>query len=170
MISESLVCQDAKSNKFWNIETNDKTYTTSWGRIGTVGQSKKKNFYNKKTCEKEANKLIASKVKKGYDKAVTEELIIETFMMILSGIAEYRNPKELYYRSDKFSKLATIEFVDGSSDNIILRYYYESGKKKSEHEWVNGKQHGNDLGWNEKGKMRWERKFAAGKLIYEKRY
>ncbi len=66
--------------------------------------------------------------------------------------------------------MATIEFVDGSSEHIVLRYYYENGKQKSEHEWVNGKQDGRDLGWYENGKEHWERQFSAGKMISEKRY
>jgi len=170
MASASLVFQDAKSNKFWNLETSGKKFTASWGRIGTFGQSKTKSFYNISTCEYEANKIIASKIKKGYVEAITEELITEAFIMILSGIADRRNDREIYYRTDKFNKLATIEFVEGSSSHIIFRHYYETGNKKSEHEWVDGKQHGNDAGWYEDGSKRWERKFTFGKLIKEKRY
>jgi predicted DNA-binding WGR domain protein len=171
MISTSLVFQDKKSNKFWNLEAKGKNFTTSWGRIGTVGQSKTKSFYNEARCKREAKKLITSKIKKGYVQAITEELILELFMMVLSGIAKRRkeNKNEIYYRDDKFNKLATIEFVDGS-EHIILRHYYENGKKKSEHEWVNGKQHGNDFGWYQTGKKHWERKFVNGKLTHEKRY
>ena len=168
MISEFLVFQDKISNKFWNLEVKDKTFITSWGRIGTAGQSKTKNFYSKPQCERAAKKLIASKVKKGYVKAITEEIVLEVFIMMLSGVAKHRNANEVYYRDDKFNKLATIEFIDGS-DHIILRHYYENGNKKSEHEWVDGKQHGKDLGWHENGKKHWERRFVSGKLTYEKR-
>jgi len=170
MASAALVFQDAKSNKFWNLETNGKKFTTYWGRIGTAGQSNTKDFYNEAACEYAANKLIASKIKKGYVPAITEDLIREAFIMILSGIAERRNESEIYYRSDKFNKLATIEFVDGSSDHIIFRHYYENGNQKSEHEWVDGKQHGNDSGWYEDGSKKWERKFIKGKLVSEKKY
>lgn len=170
MISASLVFQDAKSNKFWNLETSGKKFTTSWGRIGTIGQSKTKSFYNNQRCEQEAKKLIASKIKKGYVDAVTEEIITNTFIMILSGVAERRNNNEYYYRDDKFNKLATIEFVDGSSEHIVLRHYYDNGNKKSEHEWKDGRQHGRDIGWYENGNKRWERVFNSGKLIKENRY
>jgi len=170
MASAALVFQDQKSNKFWNLETNDKTFTTNWGRIGTIGQSLTKSFYNAATCEKEAQKLIASKVKKGYVEAITEALITETYITMLSGIADYRTPAEIYYRNDKFNKLATIEFINGEATHIIFRHYYDDGTKKSEHEWVDGKQDGSDLGWYEDGSKHWERKFSAGKLIFEKRY
>lgn len=170
MASASLVCQNSKSNKFWNLETNDKEYTVSWGRIGTIGQSTTKKYYGKMQCENAAKKIIASKIKKGYVETITEEIILNTFIMILSGVVERKNDSEFYYRDDKFEKLATIEFVDGSSDHIILRHYYENGKKKSEHEWENGKSHGKDLGWYENGKKNWVRKFADGKLVSSVKY
>lgn len=170
MVSASLIFQDAKSNKFWNLETNGKLFTTSWGRIGAFGQHKTKNFYNNSICEKEASKIIASKIKKGYVEAITKELITEAFIMILSGVAEHRNSSEIYYRNDKFNKLATIEFIDGSSTHIVFRHYYENGNQKSEHEWIDGKQNGNDLGWYEDGKKHWEKKFIDGRLIHEEKY
>ena len=149
MASASLVFQDSKSNKFWTIETNGKSFTRSWGRIGTAGQSKTESFYSEYRCEVAAKKLIAAKVKKGYVDAITEEIVRNTFIMILSGVAERKNEKEFYYRDDKFKKLATIEFVDGSSEHIVLRHYYENGQCKSEHEWSDGKSHGKDYGWYE---------------------
>ena len=170
MASASLVLQNNKSNKFWNLETNGKSFITSWGRIGTAGQNKTKSFYNEHICELEAKKLIASKIKKGYVNAITEEIIRDTFIMILSGVAERKNEKEFYYRDDKFKKLATIEFVDGDSDHLILRHYYENGQCKSEHEWSNGKSHGNDYGWYENGKKKWYRQFSQGKLINEQKW
>ena len=169
MITAQLVFQDDKSNKFWNIETNNDKFITTWGRIGTIGQAQQKQFYDNVACEKEAKKIIASKIKKGYVAALTEELITETFIKILSGVAEYKAPKEMYYRDDKFNKLATIEFVNGA-EHIILRHYYDSGQKKSEHEWVGGKQNGNDFGWYEDGRKHWERKFVDGRLMSESRF
>lgn len=169
MVSASLVCQDTRSNKFWNIETDGKKSTTSWGRIGTFGQSKTKKFYSEQQCERKAKEIIASKIKKGYVEAITEDLITQAFIEILSGIAKRKNSKEIYYRDDKFNKLATIEFVNGS-EHIIFRHYYDNGNKKSEHSWVNNKQNGVDLGWYENGSKRWERTFLNGKLVKEKRY
>lgn len=170
MIAASLVFQDKVSNKFWSLETNKKSFTTTWGRIGTVGCTNTKTFINEYKCEQAAKKLIASKIKKGYVQAITKELILELFITILSGIAEKKNDKEFYYRDDKFGKLATIEFVNMSSDHIILRHYYENGNIKSEHEWLNGKQDGIDRGWKTDGQKRWERRFVQGKIIEETRY
>lgn len=170
MASAYLVFQDERSNKFWHLETNKKKFTTSWGRIGTVGQSNTKTFYTELACEKAAKKLIASKRKKGYVDAITEELITEAFIMLLSDVAERKNDSEIFYRNDKFNKLATLEFVEGDSEHIIFRNYYENGTKKSEHEWVKGKQHGRDIGWYSDGSLHWEREFNNGRLVKAKRY
>ena len=57
---------DAKSNKFWEIDVEGVFVTTRWGRIGTGGQTKKKELGSAEAAEKEAAKQIASKQKKGY--------------------------------------------------------------------------------------------------------
>jgi predicted DNA-binding WGR domain protein len=35
---------DDQSDKFWNLELSGSSYTVSYGRIGTKGQSKTKDF------------------------------------------------------------------------------------------------------------------------------
>src|SRR5436305_1044361 len=57
---------DAKSNKFWNIELSGKSFTVTFGRIGTNGQSQTKDFPSAATAKKEHDKLVAEKLKKGY--------------------------------------------------------------------------------------------------------
>lgn len=54
---------DEKSNKFWQIEWNETSYTITFGKIGTTGQSKTTESSDVKT---EVDKLVASKKKKGY--------------------------------------------------------------------------------------------------------
>ena len=69
-----LEYQDSKSHKFWQIERADDTHTVTYGRVGTAGQSKTKTFASAEAAQKDAEKLIKSKTKKGYvaqDKEVT---------------------------------------------------------------------------------------------------
>ncbi len=73
MINVYLTFQDDKSNKFWNITTNDTTLITNWGKIGTSGQSQTKYFSDAESCEKEAKKLVAFKIKKGYVEGIVEK-------------------------------------------------------------------------------------------------
>ncbi len=57
---------DGTHNKFWEVEVNATSLTTSWGRIGTSGQSKAKSFANAAMAEKERAVLIREKLAKGY--------------------------------------------------------------------------------------------------------
>ncbi len=61
-----LVQQNETSNKFWKIIVKEKEYVVFYGKIGTAGSVKAKEFESEEVCQKEANKLIASKRKKGY--------------------------------------------------------------------------------------------------------
>lgn len=54
------------SDKFWEIETNGNSFTVVYGRNGTGGQSQTKTFDDEAKCLKEAEKLVAEKIKKGY--------------------------------------------------------------------------------------------------------
>lgn len=54
------------SNKFWEIELSGDTVTTWWGRIGTAGQSKSKQFADATKAKAEYEKLVAEKTGKGY--------------------------------------------------------------------------------------------------------
>jgi len=58
---------DGKSDKFWSVERAGAELHLSWGRIGTQGQARTKTFASDTKAEAEENKLIASKVKKGYE-------------------------------------------------------------------------------------------------------
>ncbi|OFC99803.1 hypothetical protein BTGOE5_22460 [Bacillus thuringiensis] len=79
-----LIQQNEKSNKFWKIVVKEKDYVVFYGKIGTAGSVKAKEFETEGECMKEANKLVASKRKKGYtdpcpgedyikEKTITEE-------------------------------------------------------------------------------------------------
>jgi len=57
---------EGTSNKFWNIELNGASLTTTYGKIGSAGQSKTKDFDDEAKARKEYDKLIKEKTGKGY--------------------------------------------------------------------------------------------------------
>jgi uncharacterized protein YfeS len=63
---EVLRYQDKKSDKFWRIEYAGVAFAVNYGKTGTTGTYQVKEFDSGDKCEKEAQKLIASKRKKGY--------------------------------------------------------------------------------------------------------
>lgn len=61
-----FINQEGAANKFWNVETDDATYMVAFGKIGTQGRQSNKTLANAASCEAEVAKLIADKIKKGY--------------------------------------------------------------------------------------------------------
>ena len=57
---------EGNSNKFWEIRLSDNSFTTTYGKIGSNGQTTIKSFGSAAEAKKEHDKLIAEKVKKGY--------------------------------------------------------------------------------------------------------
>tara|TARA_B100001287_G_C22453803_1_gene421783 strand:- start:461 stop:670 length:210 start_codon:yes stop_codon:yes gene_type:complete len=63
-----LVYKDAKSNKFWEIESIGSTINIVYGKVGTNGQTIVKKTKGPNAAYAEVQKLIKSKLKKGYKK------------------------------------------------------------------------------------------------------
>ncbi|EMO39105.1 LIC_11051 family fibronectin-binding protein [Leptospira noguchii] len=61
-----LTFQDDQSDKFWQIEVSGNSFTTTYGKTGSSGQTQTKTFNDEETCLKEAKKLLSEKLKKGY--------------------------------------------------------------------------------------------------------
>src|SRR5688572_20088817 len=57
---------DGRSNKFWQIELSGTSFTTTYGKIGTAGQKSIKTFATEAAAQREHDKLITEKTKKGY--------------------------------------------------------------------------------------------------------
>ncbi len=60
---------EGSSSKFWEITLDGASFTTTYGRIGTDGQSTTKEWKNEAEAKKQYDKLIAEKTKKGYELA-----------------------------------------------------------------------------------------------------
>jgi predicted DNA-binding WGR domain protein/uncharacterized protein YwqG len=65
-MKRDLVYQDGTSHKFWSISTAGKSFTVTFGRVGTSGQTQTKKLASDAACEKAASALVAEKLKKGY--------------------------------------------------------------------------------------------------------
>ena len=57
---------DSTSNKFWEVDVKGKTLNVTFGKIGTKGQSKPKDFATPEKAKAEMEKLIKEKTGKGY--------------------------------------------------------------------------------------------------------
>lgn len=59
--------EDDKSSKFWEISLDGSSFTVRFGRIGTDGQEQTKDFASDEQAQKEYEKLVQEKLKKGYE-------------------------------------------------------------------------------------------------------
>jgi predicted DNA-binding WGR domain protein len=57
---------EGSSNKFWEISLDGSSFTVQFGRIGTSGQTQTKSFDSPEKAQREHDKLVAEKLKKGY--------------------------------------------------------------------------------------------------------
>lgn len=64
---EAYRYKDYKSDKFWRIEQLASAFAINYGKTGRIGKYQVKEFDSEDDCKKEVNKLIASKMKKGYE-------------------------------------------------------------------------------------------------------
>ena len=65
-MKRAFVYKDEKSNKFWWIDYSDCSFAVNYGKYGSIGKFELKEFDTTEDCQKEAEKLIRSKIKKGY--------------------------------------------------------------------------------------------------------
>src|SRR5947209_6760357 len=62
----TFVFSDGKSNKFWNIDLQGASFTVTFGKVGTKGQTQKKDFPDAAAAKTAHDKLVAEKLGKGY--------------------------------------------------------------------------------------------------------
>ncbi|GLB59592.1 DUF4240 domain-containing protein [Cytobacillus sp. NCCP-133] len=97
-----LIYKDDVSNKFWKINVTGKVITVTYGKVGSIGAVKTKEFESEDRCQKEANKLIQSKLKKGYAgaalyaKVIKESTMTEALFweLLMTAKKKGENPEE----------------------------------------------------------------------------
>lgn len=90
-MEKQLHFKDEKSDKFWKIVVNGNTHTVAYGRAGTSGTSKTKIFENDSAAQIDAEKLIKSKMKKGYLEADTAR--VEPAKLQIKPVEDYEHGK-----------------------------------------------------------------------------
>lgn len=100
-----LIYQDEGSHKFWSIEVSGSTFTVTFGKIGSSGQSSTKTFSDEKECLQEAEKLLREKLKKGYVEAGLTEQNSESIQKLLSdSFHQFLKVKVKDFEESKYAK------------------------------------------------------------------
>lgn len=63
---------EGKSAKFWQADVSGTTFIVEYGRLGTGGQRKEKDFGNEAAASRELEKKIAEKLREGYSEVRTD--------------------------------------------------------------------------------------------------
>ena len=101
---------DSTSNKFWEVDVKGKTLNVTFGKIGTKGQSKPKDFATPEKAKAEMEKLIKEKTGKGYVE-VGGKAVKETKPAAKSVASKKANPGNMGEGLSKAEKKAKAEKV-----------------------------------------------------------
>ncbi len=146
-MKKHLEYSDNKSHKFWSIEVTKNTFTVTYGKIGTNGQSKTKEFESEEKVATEAEKLVKQKLKKGYIEVSNKE--IDYYQELIKFDEEYGaetysdtfctvDDEEGFFESwlndcseeqikEYNQSLQTFARADGTGSNYV--FWYTNGNK-----------------------------------------
>lgn len=125
---------EGSSSKFWNIETKADSFTVTYGKIGTQGVSKTKQFASEALCLKEAEKLIAEKIKKGYSES-GEVTLVETTNQTIENKKQVVDKKEVIRLYDQILEtdnlLGLLDFLQTYSKGHVteLKKHLKKARK-----------------------------------------
>ncbi|EMJ64185.1 WGR and DUF4132 domain-containing protein, partial [Leptospira sp. P2653] len=114
-MKHQLIYQDATSNKFWNIEAAGNTFTVTYGKIGTNGQTQTKSFDTEEKCLKEAQKLLSEKLKKGYQSSGETDIAVST----ASPKSEEKKPTKNNTETSPTKNAESEQITDPSAANDV---------------------------------------------------
>jgi predicted DNA-binding WGR domain protein len=68
-MTRNFICTKGNADKFWTIKVSGKSITTIYGKNNSYAEPKstKNSFETAELCEKESGKLVAAKLKEGYE-------------------------------------------------------------------------------------------------------
>ncbi|WP_232380781.1 WGR domain-containing protein [Leptospira ainlahdjerensis] len=114
MIKRTLTFQNETSDKFWKLESSGLSFTVTFGKTGTAGQTQTKTFDSEDKCIKEAEKLINEKLKKGYKDDSPADFLSEW-----KSTLDSNPPKEAFIKHFSF-------LTENEEDKDILKKLSES--------------------------------------------
>ncbi|MCC8153022.1 MAG: STM4015 family protein [Tannerellaceae bacterium] len=121
-----FVFQDFKSQKFWSIGVEGVNITVNYGKLGTDGQTQVKTFDSEEKAQKQAEKLISEKTKKGYvetqeDTAKSMKVEVKKYGLTYDDYDNGKTQKDLLDKILKDKKLPELKSL------VIGTWDFESG-------------------------------------------
>lgn len=134
-MKRAFAYKDEKSHKFWWIEYSGTDYAVNYGKWGATGKFEVKDeFDNEQECSKAAEKLIASKIKKGYvelpDFDYVSRIYIDDEEVGLHRMTSHPNFR-MHFTEEFYYDCGDEEAPFGSDEgNDTLAYICEDIRKK----------------------------------------
>lgn len=110
MNRRELVFMDSTSNKFWHIELSSNSHTVTYGRSGTDGQTKTKEFASEEAAKKDFDKLVAAKMKKGYVDASSATASAHGDALPILAFRSVSKQDDLYYNAKTFIGRRVVDY------------------------------------------------------------
>ena len=85
---------EGTSQKFWSIELDGTTHSVHFGRVGTAGQTSRKEFASEAVARASHDKLIAEKLKKGYVEGAATTSAADPAAPIAAEVKPTPKPKQ----------------------------------------------------------------------------
>ena len=109
---------DSTSNKFWEVEVKSKTLNVTFGKIGTKGQSKPKDFATPEKAKAEMEKLIKEKTGKGYVEVGGKA--VKALKPAVGKKTSAESPEEGLSKAEKQAKLLEEDLGQGVKLEMVL--------------------------------------------------
>ena len=110
MNRRELVFMDSTSNKFWHIELSGNSHTVTYGRSGTDGQTKTKEFASEEAAKKDFEKLVTAKMKKGYVDASSATASAHGDALPVLAFRSVLKQDDLYYNAKTFIGKRVVDY------------------------------------------------------------
>ena len=124
-----FINQNDLSDKFWNIEYEGEEQIVHYGKIGTAGREMTKKFASEEECQKESEKLIAQKMKKGYVEVSPNEEIPAKIEMSEEEKAEFLFWEDIE-KSYKYNKKKWEDYDIEEHLERLTSYLSKYGKER----------------------------------------
>jgi Leucine-rich repeat (LRR) protein/predicted DNA-binding WGR domain protein len=105
-MKRNFICQNGNSGKYWSIEVQGNTLTTTYGKIEGTPKSSSKDFPSAEKCMKEAEKIIAKKLKEEYEEVMLNIAGVDIHALKQVEDAQKNGAEKLYINVHRSPELA----------------------------------------------------------------
>jgi uncharacterized protein YfeS len=122
------------SDKYWEVTFEGNSVQTFFGKVGSAGRVEEKTYSSSDECLKEVEKLIKSKLKKGYQEVAESSRVVKDASTLIEirdfedewGIKANPISKKMMNESFFWSCIEETSPFGNDEGNDTFAFYYES--------------------------------------------